>query len=127
MPKYLACAFASALSEVRRLEASQREENEECEKLTEEIEELTAKKENASAGNMDITLSMTNVRRDIDELNRRQESVNQDTARNTEEIASKKSDVENIIKTNEALEFTKSENNAPVCPVFTLEAILFHL
>ena len=25
------------------------------------------------------------------------------------------------------LEFTKSENNAPVCPVFTLEAILFHL
>ena len=51
--------IAQALSEVRRLEAEEKEETERCEKLSDNIADITAKKDAAVSNCVNVTLSMT--------------------------------------------------------------------
>jgi len=106
--------IAQALSEVRRLEAEEKEETVRCEKLSDEISDITAKKDSAVSNCVNVTVSMTNVRRDIDEAMHKSKDISENINHSQEEIELKKADIENITKTNEALEYTKSEKEKTV-------------
>jgi len=103
--------IAIALSQVRSFENKEKEAREEAEKLEEKKSELQEKREQTASENMDITLKLTNVRRDIDELMRRREELLSEAERAMEEAERKSADIENIMSTNEALRASVEEKN----------------
>ncbi len=95
--------IAVALSNIRGLENSEKEETAKISELEEKKAELLKLRDDAANGNVELTLALTNVRRDIDELVRNKQQLTEDAERETLEADKKQSDIENIIVTNEAL------------------------
>ncbi len=95
--------IAVGLSEIRSLENQEKEENQRIQKLDEDKESLTKMRDDAAAGNVDLTLALTNTRRDIDELSRQKEQAEIDARNHLLEVERKEKDIENILATNLSL------------------------
>ncbi len=100
---------AVCLSEIRSFENSEKAENEKAAELEERKEELRKIRDDAANGNVEITLELTNIRRDIDDLVKMSEQYEQDAQNELENAEKKEQDIKNIYDTNEKLKASALE------------------
>lgn len=98
--------FASCLSQMRQAENKEQELISKSKELEEEKERLIHLRDDAANGNVELTLSLSNVRRDIDELNRTRESLLEQSQISLTEAENKNRDIENILKANDELKLS---------------------
>ena len=106
--------IAKGLSKVRSLENSQKEEISKVEELEDKKTDLIKMRDDAANGNVELTLALTNVRRDIEELSRSKEQMTADGENEILEAERKKSDIENILSTNISIKKAADEKLASI-------------
>ncbi len=100
---------AISLSKIRGFESSEKGENEKAAELEAKKLELQKLRDDAANGNVEITLELTNIRRDIDDLVRMSEQLALEAQGELENAAKKEQDIKNIYDTNEKLKASALE------------------
>ena len=94
---------AVCLSKIRGFEASEKTETEKATELEDKKLELQKLREDAASGNVEITLELTNIRRDIDDLVKLSEQLIVEAQSELESADKKNQDIKNIYDTNDKL------------------------
>lgn len=94
---------AVCLSKIRSFEASEKSENEKTAELEEKKIELQKLRDDAASGGVEITLELTNIRRDIDDLVKLSEQLAVEAQNELENADRENQDIQNIHDTNEKL------------------------